>query len=740
MRTSLYMAASLVALSAVPCHAQATTGGDGAVGEVQQASTEVEEIIVTAQKRSENLQNVPIAITAVTSARLVAASITSAAELGAVTPNLSLTQIAGTLQPHIRGVGTNFSGPGVENPVATYVDGVYIASGTSSLLTLNNIERVEVLKGPQGTLFGRNATGGLIQVITKDPAYKPSMSLGLGYANYQTVTASAYVTSGLGENVAADLAVRYEHQGDGWGTNLFNGRDVNRTDHDFAIRSKLLFEPGNSTKIRLAVDFSDRKANDAQHWAPGYPISFNNPFFGGPYNLGGVYDVNNNVDDDSRLRSGGASLQINQDLGTVALQSITAFRKTKFSFDLDLDLTPVPLISCCGDVGAQQLSQEFQFSSTGSGPLKWVGGVYLFSARDKYDQVDIVIQGRASPIPGGVPLNIRFNNAVKTRSVAAYGQASYEIADRTTLTLGGRFTYEDRRISGTESDIIGPNVIVIPLPVAGSGFPAKIDFKRFNYRVALDHKFTPDILGYVSYNTGFKSGGYNLNSSANAPYKPEEIKAAEIGLKMQLFDRHLRFNLAAFRYNYSNIQVANFAGGTTLIGNGAAAKIYGLDVDADLALGNGFSVNGGVGYIHDRFTSYPDAPYYNGFGGCVTRPGTFCNLSAKGNKLGQTPTWSYNVGANYKAVFESGSLNFNVLYSHSSRWYASADNFAFQPGLGLLNASVQWADKDDQLSIRLWGKNLTNEVYATGLAEANQGVFRHVGAPRTYGVTLGAKF
>ncbi|KRB82215.1 hypothetical protein ASE00_08955 [Sphingomonas sp. Root710] len=741
MRKSFHAAVSLAAMMAFPGYAQAQET-PAAVGAGQ--ADGLEEIIVTAQKRRENLQDVPVAITAVSSARLAATNITSAADLGAVTPSLSLTQVAGTIQPHIRGVGTDFSGPGVENPVATYVDGVYIASGTSSLLTLNNIERVEVLKGPQGTLFGRNATGGLIQVITKDPRHDPAASIDLSYANYQTVTANAYMTAGLGESIAADLAIRYEHQGDGWGTNLFDGRDVNRTDRDLALRSKLLFEPGDATKIRLAIDYADRKARDVQHWYAGYPLSFNNPFFGGPYDLGGAYDINSNVDGDSRLRAGGVSLQVNHDLGAVAFQSITAFRKSRYSFDLDLDLTPVALISCCGPqhgpVRARQLSQELQLSSAQGGPLKWVAGVYLFAAKDEYDDVSIVLEGGASPVPGA-PFFIRFDNQAKTRSAAVYGQASYEIADRTTLTLGGRFTYEDRRIGGTETILIGGAVAVVhPLPLPGSGFPAKVDFKRFNYRVALDRKFTSDILGYLSYNTGFKSGGYNLNSSANPPYKPENIKAAEAGLKMQLFDRRLRFNIAAFDYKYSNIQVTNYAGGNSLIGNGAKAKIYGLDFDADWALGNGISLNGGLGYIHGRFSSYPDAPYFSGFGGCLAPPGSFCNQSAKGNKLGQTPAWSYNVGASYKTGFAAGSLNFNILYSYTSRWYASADNFAFQPSLGLLNASVQWTDPSDRFSARLWGKNLTDETYSTGIAEANQGVFRHVGAPRTYGVTLGAKF
>lgn len=740
-----YLAASLIALTAVPCHAQATADADAPSGTGAESSGAViEEIVVTAQKRSENLQDVPVAITAVTASRLAVAGVTSVSDIGVVTPNLSLTQVAGTIQPHIRGVGTDFSGPGVENPVAMYVDGVYIASGTSSLLTLNNIERIEVLKGPQGTLFGRNATGGLIHVITMDPRHDPSMAMELSYANYNTVTANAYLTSGISENVAADLAVRYQHQGKGWGSNLFNGRDVNRTDHDFAVRSKLLFEPGDATKIHLAVDYSDRASNDAQHAYPGYPLSFNNPFFGGPFNLGKAYDINSNVNGDSSLKAGGVSLQVNQDLGAVAFQSITAYRASKYMFELDLDLTPVELISCCGAgdgrVRAKQFSQEFQLSSTESGPFKWVMGLYFFGAKDSYNNISIDLAAPVSFIPN-TPVSILFNNNVKSRSFAGYAQASYDILDNTTLTLGGRLTNETRKVGGTESIVAGGVVAVVnPLPLPGSGFPAKIEFTRFNYRVALDHKFTRDILGYVSYNTGFKSGGYNLNSSANAPYKPEGIKAVEVGLKTRLFDRRVRFNAAAFHYKYSNIQVTNYVGGNSLIGNGAAAKIYGVDFDADVSLGGGLSLTGGAGYLHGRFSSYDNAPYFNGFGGCVTTPGSFCSLSATGNRVGQSPSWTYNVGANYKVTTNVGTFNLNANYSYSSRWYASADNFAFQPSYGLLNASIEWTDPSDRLSLRLWGKNLTDEIYATGIGEANQGVFRHLGAPRTYGVTLGATF
>ena len=192
----------------------------------------VGEIVVTAQRREERLQDVPVAITAVSAARLEAAGVASTQQLSFITPGLTATEVAGFAQPHIRGVGSSTNGPGLEQPVATYIDGVYIASAPSSLLTLNNVERVEVLKGPQGTLFGRNATGGLIQVITKDPRQEPSVSVNITEANYRDTVADAYVTGGLTDTLAADVAVRYEHQEDGWGRNLATGNPTENLPHD----------------------------------------------------------------------------------------------------------------------------------------------------------------------------------------------------------------------------------------------------------------------------------------------------------------------------------------------------------------------------------------------------------------------------------------------------------------------------------------------------------------------------
>jgi iron complex outermembrane receptor protein len=703
----------------------------------------VEEIVVTAQRRSERLQNVPIAVTVASAARLAAVGISNTQELAVVTPGLSAPQAAGFTQPHIRGVGSSTNGPGLEQPVATYIDGVYIASAPASLLTLNNVDRIEVLKGPQGTLFGRNATGGLIQVVTLDPKSTPSAVFNLTYANYQDTAADAYVTGPLADGVKADLAVRYETQQKGWGHNLADGTPVGDLPHDFAGRTKFLIEPGPRTQIRLALDYEDRDSR--RDWQQldlrQIPGTFNNPFFGGPFPQGGRYDVDNDVDQEFRLKSGGASLQVKQDAGVVTVQSITAFRKSRFEFPLDLDQTPENLINLLGVARDKQFSQELQLSSNTSGKLKYTAGLYYFYADDRYQPLDINFgPSLVSPVPG-VPVTIRTNDRMTTNSLAGYAQASYEVLPATNLTLGGRYTYERKRLSGTSSFIIdGVDAGDSAVPAPGSGIPDHVSFKRFNYRIALDHKFGANFLGYLSYNTGFKSGGYNLAVASNPPYKPEDIKAFEGGLKSELFDRKLRINTAGYYYIYRNIQVGRYIDNSESIYNGARARIYGADVDAEAVLARGLTLTGGFSYNHARFTSFPNADYIIPVDGMTPPPGGVVSASATGNDLPFSPKLSFNVGGDYKLDLPIGTIELNATYYRTTRYFASADNVATQPAYDLINASISWTDTAKHLSARIWGKNLGNTYYSTSLIEASQGVIRGNGAPRTYGLTLGYKF
>lgn len=703
----------------------------------------VEDIVVTAQRRSERLQNVPVAVTAASATRLTAVGITNTQELAAITPGLIVPQTAGFVQPFIRGVGSATNGPGLEAPIATYIDGVYIASAPSALLTLNNVERIEVLKGPQGTLFGRNATGGLIQVVTKDPTSTPTLDLGLTYASYKDVTAEAYLSSGIVDNVSADLAVRYEHQDDGWGRNLATGNPTGDLPHDLAVRSKIVFDNKTGTVVKLAFDYEDRSSRrEVQHVNTQYPATYDAALFGGPYDRGGRYDISNDFDPTYRLRAGGVSLTVRQDLSDrVAVQSITAFRQSWDNFTIDVDQTPVPYIKVDATPQDAQISQELQLSSVGDSRLKWVAGVYYYHAIDRWTPQQIAFGPTfISPIPD-VPFTIDIRDRERTESLAGYAQASYEFLPQTNLTLGGRFTYEEKHESGAEYlSAAGAPISTINIPVPGTGNPTKLDFKRFNYRVALDHHFGSSILAYASYSTGFKSGGFNLNVPENPPYKPESIGAAEIGVKSELFQRRLRINTSAYRYNYSNIQVGRYIDNNESLYNGAKARIYGFDIDSELAVFSGLSLTGGVSYTHARFRSFPLADFIIPIGGCVPAPGGVCSGSAAGKRLPFAPTLTFNVGGNYVLATQVGKFVMNANYFRTSKYYSNPDNVGVQKAYGLLNASISWTDPSDRLSVRVFGKNLTKTLYATSLVEAGQGLIDALNAPRTFGVTLGYKY
>jgi iron complex outermembrane receptor protein len=642
----------------------------------------------------------------------------------------------------LRGVGTSSTGAGIENPVALYVDGVYIANPPSAFLSLNNIDRIEVDKGPQGTLFGRNATGGLIQVITRDPQQTFHLDTDLSYGNYDDLISRLYVTGGLTSDLSADVAVRYEHQGDGYGHNFYDDNEVGTLPHDLAVRSKFLLEPSSSTQVRLTFDYEDRASTVAEaHLSTQYPGTFNNAYFGGPYPQGGPYDVNIDSPFLMTLQGGGAALQINQDLGAVALESITAFRKSSYFFAEDLDFTPLPILYANARENDEQLSQELRISGNSGNKFNWTAGLYYFYANSGWAPFNIDFGPTpASPVPDVPVVSSTTDNQI-TNSAAGYGQASYEVADNTHLTLGGRYTYERKTVDGTNTTLIGGYPVgTTPYPTPGLGISPRSTFDNFSYRIALDHKFTSDILGYVSYSTGFKSGGYNLASAANPPYKPEDIKATEVGLKSQLFDRRLRLNVSAFNYLYDNIQVGEYFDNTEIIVNGAKAKMYGADIDGELAIVAGLTLNGGFSYIHDRFLSYPDAGFVVPVGDCVPVPAGVCPGSAAGNRIPYTPTTSWNLGGSYKWELPFGAITLNGNYFRSASFFAAPDNIGYQNAYGIVNASVKWSDPQDHLSFAVYGRNLGNTVYATSLTEGETGLVDQLGQPRMYGVTVGYKF
>jgi iron complex outermembrane receptor protein len=696
---------------AAPAYAQSTAPEAAPATQAQEDDSGVGEIIVTAQRRSQSLQDIPIAVSAVTADQLTQRGMTDTRSLQVSVPSLTLSENGVSVTPFLRGVGSNQSNPNDEPSVATYVDGVYIASPTGNIFSFNNIERIEVLKGPQGTLFGRNATGGVIQIVTRDPEQVPSLSLNVGYGNFNTVEASGYATAGLSNNLAADVAIVYNHNFDGYGRDIVRNVDIMERE-EFAIRSKWLWRPGASTEIRLSLDYSSLNSTGTDYQlAPGVIGVDGVSTYPGRRRT--TTDWENTGDNEVY----GGSLRIDQDLGFARLASITGYRHTTGEFHLDQDATALPLVRATINQLAEQFSQEVQLLAPTGSHIDWLIGVYYFNANFAYTPLEIAGLA-AAPFSA-----IQLFGSQDTESYSAYAQATVPLGANTHLTGGLRYTHEGQDTTGrTETG----GVVLVP------DIPQSQSFNKLTWRVALDHQFTPDILGYVSYNRGIKSGGFNMINAGTPGYSPEVLDAFEAGLKMDLAGRTVRLNLAGYYYDYKDIQVFNITGGgAVLTTNAAAARLWGFDVDFAWRPTNQLRINAGFGYINSEYTDFPNATF--------TPPspldGPQTVGDATGNRLIFAPEISFNTSVNYRIPSSIGEFQIDGTISYRDDVFVSADNRLAIPGYWLANASIGWTSTSGRVGLRVWARNLFNEDYYANRTEQALGDIQYLAPPRTFGIT-----
>jgi iron complex outermembrane receptor protein len=674
-----------------------------------QEAGQLEAIVVTAQKRAERLQDVPISDSVVTAAEALNRGVTDTTSLQMVVPGLVINHTANEGNFFIRGVGTNLFGPASEQTVAMYVDGVYMPSPEANMFSFNNIERIEVLKGPQGTLFGRNTTGGVVQVITLDPSQTFGGNVTAGYANYQTVNASGYVTGGLTPTVAADLALQYENQGVGWGHNFTTGLENGISAKDnYALRSKWKFTPSDTTTLRLILDYSRQYVKYDYQLLPGI-VSPNAPTQKFPGRFNALGDLN----DFELTRTKGASIQLDQNAGVVRIVNILSYRHTEVGYVLDQDDTPVVAADLFLPSLAHNWSEELQIHNADDAKFKWVLGGFYYDAYAAYTPINID--------DGAVVLD---DNQI-THSSAGFGQATAPLLEDTNLTFGARYTSESQKY--VDTTFIGPTNV--------GTFPASQTFTKVTWRAALDHHFTNDVMGYISDNRGFKSGGYNMITVIGTdPFKPETLDAYEIGLKTEWLDHRLRWNSAAFLYNYTDIQIEVPVTGGTLTTNGPKARIKGFENEVQAKPVEQLQLTAGLTWLDGHYTSYPGALAIGPTGGSGT-------VDATGNYTVASPKLTGNVGGNYSFNLPAGKLQPNISVSYDDGFFFYADNRLTQPSYWLLNASLTWYALNDAWSVQAWGKNLNNAVYYEGRSEqGGLGDAQRQAAPRTYGLTFHTKF
>jgi iron complex outermembrane recepter protein len=696
------------------------------------ASTQLEEIIVTAQKREQNLQDVPIAITAVTEDALLKASIEGTDELHLVTPGLYMSKQTTAFTPFLRGVGSPDGSVGTEPSVATYVDGVYMPLANNSVMNFNNVERVEVLKGPQGTLFGRNSTGGLVHVITKDPSAEPQLRVGIGYGNYETAEARLYGSAALTENVAANLSVYYKDQGEGFGTNPILGNDV-MLEEDLSFHSKWLIDLGEKTQVRLSAYYTDTTTDfgNLRQSLPG-TLSVNPTFTGGVPYTGDWYTIPSDIDfHPAKSEFKGVISRVDHEFRAFDFVSITSYRDDSQAYAQDQDGNQFPVVIAPISIGQQTLTQEFQFVSNSDGPYSWLLGLYYYDTSASYEPLDIIL-GFGPPAPG----LIRINSFQNVESTAIFFENRWDITATTGITAGLRWTRDELQ-NGGNTRFAFPATAALAGP---PGYNQEENFEEPTWRLSVDHRFSDSLMAYASYNRGYKMGHFDLVSTTGAgknALEPEILDAYEIGFKSDLIDSRLRLNGAAFYYDYQEIQLSQIVvGGSTSL-NAPSAEIQGVELEAQLVINDNFDLRIGVAVLDGEYDIFPNGPAFVPnppiVGGNSAVPG---GKDLSGNTVIRAPEMTLNLGGTYQIPTDAGLFAVSGNYYHNDGFYWDPENRIEEPAYDILNMDISWTSLDEDYVVRLWGRNLIDEEYSLFSSPSTIGDSYTPAPPRTFGVSL----
>lgn len=738
------------------------------------------DVVVTAQRRSERLRDVPIAITALTADALNKANITNTTELAKVTPGLTLPLYGAYVLPSIRGISSSGTSQGDSPNVAIYIDGVYQTATASVLGDLPDVQSVQVLKGPQGTLYGQNAAGGALIVDTILPGFDWKGKATLSYGNYDRKLAQGYISGPLTDTLAISLSGSYQRR-DGF------AHDILRGGHDKGLRSaglfaKLLWEISPTTSFRLQ-GFISRRGDTGPYatqllngngtatlytYLPCAQGGLACIMFPQP---GNKRDFAANVVGDTVTRSRGVSLigKIGvEELGT--LNTVAAYNVVNTDNHSDIDGTAVNLGDFTMNLRGHNYIGEANFVSNKFAGFTLTTGVFFLEKHEGYSPY--LFNSRFSFAPGTPPSvypelpapspyrggeGAYFGDSHKT-SYAVYGELNYDITDQLTVTLAGRYSRETQRASNTP--IIGAYVPGTPrpnlLPDPRGGF----HFSKFTPRAVLRYKANDDHVFYLSYSQGFKSGYVNVAnircgdatndfSCIDAPVKPEVVEAFEGGYKGRLF-HGLDVNISVFHYNYKDIQVFVY---NPILGsrfeNAATGKITGADIDIHYRPTPSLTLNGGLSYLHTRYGSFPAATVYipNPCPASTGLPaGSLCGNSqtaqdVSGNRLLRTPTWTANLSANWVHDTAAGEIGFYAGGSYNSGMYFDPGNRIRQDGYILLDGELSLKPAAlPAMRVSVWGKNLTNKTYLQSALQSQLADSVSYAEPRTYGVKFEYQF
>jgi len=674
------------------------------------------EIIVTARRRSETLTSVPIAISAFSGDQLAAQGAGDITALADEVPNVTLEPSRGTnstLSAFIRGVGQQDPVSGFEQGVGIYLDDVYLNRPQAAVLDIYDVERVEVLRGPQGTLYGRNTIGGAIKYVTKKIKDVAALSARVSYGTFDqgdaVITASTPVTKDGLIRVGGSLA---RLSRGGFGTNLTTGQG-NYNKDIWAGRGSLEVH-GDKIFARLTGDYT----HDASNARGGHRL-IAGQFSGTPV-LGNVFDTQGGLSSPVQdVKAWGTSLFLEaKPAAGITLRSITAYRKDVSASPIDFDASPLVDVDVPAFYKNDQLSQEVQLLVSKGRFNGMVGFYYLHAtALTQFDvRLFTTVNGLAA-----------YTNAnVITDTAAGFADFTYDFTDQISLSAGGRYTWDKRGATilrqnylGGGSPVFGGAGVAAGAP--STNFDGSATYTKFTPRASLAYKPNSDNTVYVSFSQGFKGGGFDPRGvGTNAPsgmsqgdflsFRPEKVNSYELGFKTRLFDRKLSLNLAAFRMDYTDVQIPGSVACTVsglpsfcgVVSNAGKARMQGLEAEGKLKLGR-ITLNGSLGYIDAKYRTY------------ITNIASVPTDVAANRKVQNTPSFTGSASATYAIPVARGGLELTGGMSYKSTTYQFElpNPYLDQPAYALLDASLVYRAPGGAWTVGIYGKNLTDKRYKT---------------------------
>ncbi len=761
-RALLLAGAATLAVMPLPAFAQdqeqVAAEENAALGE---AAEESGEIVVTARRRAEALQDVPIAVTAYSGEQLEREGAIDITDIGDTTPNVTLENSRATnstLTAFIRGVGQQDPVAGFEQGVGIYLDDVYLNRPQGAVLDIYDVERIEVLRGPQGTLYGRNTIGGAVKYVTRrlpdDPEVKIRASVGTYGQADLIISAGGALTEGFRVGASAARLSR-----GGFGENITTG-DENYNKDIWAVRGTIEMEPTDAISLRLSADYTwdgsevrggDRlipSLCDAPCGQPAFPV------------LDDEFDTRGAlVDPKQEVKGGGLAGHLTIDLADgFTLKSITAYRANRSSTPIDFDALPAIDVDVPAKYEDSQFSQEVQLEID-RGPLAGIVGAYYLDANaNNIFDVRLYTTGPLLGLPG---LTAVTQGDVDTKTWAIFGDFSYDITDQWSVSVGGRYTSDKRHAKvfranyylGGQAGLGGDAGFGTGIQVGAptSDFDGKRKDTAFTPRASISFKPNDNHNIYLSYSRGFKGGGFDPRGLTTATprsdplvpptaeeiyefmaFEPETVDSYELGWKGALFDKRLRMAVALFRANYKDVQIPGSAGGVTAGGvptfigittNAGKARFQGVEVEANWAVaedlaaaGDRLNLSGSLGYLDAEYREFITVVNRDENGVRLQPLGTVAEVDlADFREVQNTPKWTLSGSLNYDTPLASGRLNFNstLSYRGKSQQFEVAVPGIDQDGFALLDASIVWRSAGDRWSIGLHGKNLTDTRYIT---------------------------